>query len=54
MCHDLTKQLSYYFFFFLLFYFILFYLGLITQEGVQESVVSQVSHSCGHMISVGK
>jgi len=50
-CHDLEKQLSHYlyFFSFLLFYFILFYLELTIQEGVWESIISQVLHSCGHM-----
>ena len=38
-CHDLTKQLSHYL------YFFFFYLGLTTQKGVQESVMSQVSQS---------
>jgi len=36
-------------FIFLLFYFIFFYLELTTQEGVWESVMSQVLYSCGYM-----
>jgi len=39
-CHDLTKQLSYYF---ILFYFISF-LDLLHKEEVQKSDMSQVSH----------
>jgi len=46
-CYDLAKQLSHYLYFFS---FLLFYLGLTIQEGVQESVMLQVSHSHGHMI----
>ena len=43
--YDLAKQLSHYLY---LLYFT-FSFGLTTQEGVQESVMSQVSHSYGHM-----
>ena len=50
MCHDLAKtakSLS----IFLFFLFLFFYLGLTTQREVWESVMSQVSHSYGHMTS---
>jgi len=47
-CHDLAKRLSYYLYFFS-FLFLFFYLGLTTQKEVRESVMSQVSHSHGHM-----
>ena len=43
---------------FIFFSFLFFYLGLTTQRGVWESVMSQVSHShshmIGHMIGMGK
>jgi len=45
ICHDLAKWLSYYLY---LLYFT-FSFGLTTQEGVWESVMSQVLHSHGHM-----
>jgi len=56
-CYDLAKQLSHYLYF-LFFSFLFFYLGLTTQKGVQESVMSQVSqiHSvtshdrCGKLV----
>ena len=47
-CHDLAKtakSLS----IFLFFLFLFFYLGLTTQRKVWESIMSQVSHSYGHM-----
>ena len=48
------KQLSYYLYFFSF----SFSFGLTTQEGVWESVMSQVScnhsHMIGHMMGVGK
>jgi len=44
-CYDLAKWLSHYLY---LLYFTFFF-GLTTQEEVQESVMSQVSHSHGHM-----
>jgi len=46
MYHDWAKQLSHYLYFFSFF----FSFGLITQEGVQESVMSQVSlsHKMSH------
>jgi len=47
-CHDLAKWLSHYLYFFS-FLFLFFYLGLTTQKEVQESVMSQVSHSHSHM-----
>ena len=46
ICHDLAKWLSHYLYFFS---FLFFYLGLTTQREVWESVMSQVSHSHGHM-----
>jgi len=45
ICHDLAKWLSYYLY---LLYFT-FSFGLTTQEGVWESVMSQVLHNHGHM-----
>jgi len=48
VCHDLAKRLSHYLYFFS-FLFLFFYLGLTTQREVWESVMSQVSHSHGHM-----
>jgi len=45
-CHDLAKWLSHYLYFFS---FLFFYLGFTTQKKVQESVMSQVSHSHSHM-----
>jgi len=44
-CYDLAKQLSHYLFFF----FFFFSFGLTIQGGVWESVMSQVSHSHGHI-----
>ena len=46
-CHDLVKTAKSLSIF--LFFFFSFYLGLTTQKEVQESVMSQVSHSHSHM-----
>ena len=48
LCHDLVKRLSQYLYFFS---FLFFYLGLTTQKGVWESIMSQCHSVTSHDVT---